>query len=76
MALQKVESHGRETYHNKDRKNKMKIEIKINGKYRSIKVYEGMRLVQCEICEGIYDYNDEPREVMQGSTHICSECWE
>jgi hypothetical protein len=31
--------------------------------------------VKCESCGKLYDYEDEPSEVMEGGTHICPECW-
>ncbi len=31
--------------------------------------------VQCEACGTTYDYIDEPAEVKEGGTHICSDCW-
>jgi hypothetical protein len=29
----------------------------------------------CESCLALYDYEDEPKEVKEGGTHICQECW-
>lgn len=31
--------------------------------------------VTCECCDKSYDYRDEPKEVKEGGTHICPDCW-
>jgi hypothetical protein len=32
-------------------------------------------IVKCECCGCLYDYCTEPKEVQEGDTHICSDCW-
>jgi len=36
---------------------------------------EELKKVKCEACGQIYDYIDEPREVKEGGTYICPDCW-
>ena len=36
---------------------------------------EELKKVKCEWCGQIYDYIDEPKEVKEGGTHICPDCW-
>lgn len=35
----------------------------------------GSGYAQCESCNTIYLYADEPAEVKEGGTHICPDCW-